>query len=168
MKPARDAPRSGAVAVSTSKALLARLLLGRPRRGNLGVGEDGRRERPVVSRLAFGRKHVTNREPALVVRDRRELRDAGDVPGGPDPAHGRLAVGVDRQRGSLVPQARRFEVEPVDIRTAADRVQHLIRDESALAAAERERDLDELVASLEPLQLGAGEDLDPFRLERVV
>ena len=65
--------------------LLARLLLGQPDAGELRVGEDRRGQDGVVGGRTAGAEHVIDRDPGLVLRNRRELGDCVHVSRSPDP-----------------------------------------------------------------------------------
>jgi hypothetical protein len=81
------------------------LLLGHPDRGDLGVGEDVRRDDVEVQRRHGVAERVRHGDPALHGGHRREGQDAGAVARGIHPPHGGARDPVDDD------VARRREVD---------------------------------------------------------
>ena len=111
------------VTTSWLHALLLGLLLGQPDARELGLGEDRRRQHGVVGSRPVEAEHVVDRDPRLVLGDRRELVAPGDVAGGPDALDGGAHVLVDDDAEPVVLDPELVEVQRLDVRHAARREQ---------------------------------------------
>src|SRR6266536_3647882 len=107
------------------EALLTGLLLGQADCAELRVGEDGDRQNRVVGGGAIDAEHVGHRDPRLVLRDGRELRDRVDVACGPDARYRAAQPLVDRDPGLRRLHADLLELEAFEVRNAAGGEQDL-------------------------------------------
>ena len=115
--------------------LVFRLLLRQADARQLRVGEDRRGQDGVVRSRAVRSEHVVDREPRLVLRHGRELRDAVDVARGPDSRRARPHPVVDDDAQLRGRDAGGGEVELLDVRDAPRGEQDPLDAELARVAA---------------------------------
>jgi hypothetical protein len=138
---------------------LSSIVLGEADAAQLRVGEDRGRKDRVVGRAAVRREHVLDGDPRLILRDRRELGNAGDVARSPDPADVRPHALVHLDAAAMALHTDAVEGELLDVRRAARSEEHALRLDHAAVLEVRG-------VALEARDGRAGDDLDAFLLER--
>src|SRR6266545_1685954 len=136
--------------------------LGQADAGELGIGEDRRREHRVVRAPRTVAEHVLHRDARLVLRGRGEHRACRDIACGPDALDIRPLAVVDGDAAARDLDSDPVEGELFDVRRAAggeDDVRH--RDPAAA-----EQRVDAFAVAREGVDAAVQDDLDPFVLER--
>ncbi len=132
---------------------------------DLRVGENRVRLRqPVVGAFGTAGRRIAPGDLALLDRDVHEQVHPGHVADGEDVRVRRAQRLVDRDPGDLVvADVRRFEVQTVDGRDAAERVEDLVRRDGLLDAVAHEvHDLHPVLAHADALHLRARLDAHPL------
>src|SRR2546422_9981074 len=99
--------------------LLHSLGLGEPDAAQFRIREDRGRQRRIVGTARAVAEHVLDRDPGLVLRDRREHRPRRDVARSPDAVDVRSQTVVDGEAAAADLEADAIGLELLDIREAA-------------------------------------------------